>query len=1202
MDSNLHPALNDPFMRERVRNIHGAFQGQHLVYSVIPDTNLSYDLERSVRDVYPVLFALLKANFEGLPNNFALKFQLCFRVLMDKPDPLTLQIVTVEHFFSSFMEPLMTIHDLTMRLQIALRKCIATYDSFVKLGSGWSIRIVDSVDLFIHKHRLYQGGCLRKRLPNALKKSRSVLACHTTKDEQCFLYSLSLALSSSFKPHNPSRLTSTDFKIMEMLPPISGPITISDLIKYEEQLPISINLYGYDSGLVPYYVSQFSNQRKLHADLLLHHGHFFAITNLAVLVRDSSGRKNTRAGYVCRTCLAYFVTQNAFDKHKGLCSGTTQPLRMPSESEKWMTFRNYQKTLPAPFVIYADLESAIANPEKARPGLKLRETRQHECVAWSCITVCRDEPMFSSSEPVIYVGEDSIDCLFDYLDEECNRIYDILERVNVPIKWTKSARRHFEAQEVCNMCHSVFTDDQELLIHLKVRDHSHLSGEYRQALCSRCNVTYAAQRNNPKIVVFFHGLANYDSHFLVQKLDRFKTKDMWVVPRTSEKYSIFSAGSLIFKDSYQFLSSSLEQLVNNLRTKGEGQFMHVRKFFPKEEQRRLLYRKGVFPYNYVTSLQVLKQTTNLPAKEEFYNDMTKSHITDEEYSFAQKVWNEFGCQTLEDYLRVYLLTDVLTLADCFEAHRTNCLQNYDLDPVHYFSNAHYTLDAFLRKSESTIELLTDLNLYLYFSRGIRGGLSCVSHRLAIANNSQIPETFDPEKPQTHILYLDCNNLYGYSMMNAMPVGQFEFIDEITEELLHDVLSTSSDAEFGYVIECDLEYPAQLHDDHADYPLAPDRKSVPYDQLSPFAQTICDKHHLKSSTNTEKLMATLEPRFNYICHYRNLQFYIAHGLLITKVHNIVKFKQAPILKSYIEFNSQKRAEAVNDFDVNFYKFLSNSLFGKMLERADKRSIVKLVSDLKSFDKNVAKLTFKGAKIISPNLMSLDMKKSSILVDRPIFVGFSILEMAKLRMFEFHYDTMKKYFGPRIRLLYTDTDSLIYQITSPDITRDLRQLPPEDFDFSNYPKDHQLFNADRKRLPGAFKDESKGQAISHFVGLRSKMYCLKRNGITDKYAKGVKKSVIENDLKFEHYQRALDNLESFQHDFHRIQSKAHQVSTAHQEKISISPFDDKRFLKDAYNSVPYGHYSISSCGEALSPHDHHSTLTGAPGVEQQNGEQL
>lgn len=168
-------------------------------------------------------------------------------------------------------------------------------------------------------------------------------------------------------------------------------------------------------------------------------------------------------------------------------------------------------------------------------------------------------------------------------------------------------------------------------------------------------------------------------------------------------------------------------------------------------------------------------------------------------------------------------------------------------------------------------------------------------------------------------------------------------------------------------------------------------------------------------------------------------------------------------------------------------------------------------------------------------------------------------------------MKEIFKENISVLYTDTDSFIYEISnlsSEEIVSIFQMYSKQYFDFSNYSKTHCLFNDKNKKIPGFFKDEMAGKNIEEFVGLRSKMYAVKIGEKEMKTAKGVKKNVIENNFTFQSYKEILFSMKQREDDFRTISSHSHKVKTFHQKKISLSAFDDKRFLINEVESVPYG----------------------------------
>jgi len=1168
------------------RSTHSALEGEHTEYiyslsSFLPD----YDLESCIyRALGRVLVEDLADAFSQLPLGFGLKFNFNVQIKMVKESPDPNEQTDMKFWFNSNNRMISDLGDpraLEMAVRESLHEAFKHYDTFVQTGSGWVFKKLLQLKLCIYRFRFFSGGCLRAALPPPLRAYRCILSLSERQKNiardlgNCFLVAVMLALGAHQKTRNVTRLNRVQLKWIRSMN-LKGPTNLRDIILFEKQTPsLSINVFGYESGgIVPMYVSP--KLEGQHIDLLLHNEHYYAITNLASLVRGVSGRSNRRGHFMCRYCLSFFTSKAAFELHLAVCTRAFQVLKTPLDSQRFCKFTNFGNLLEVPFVIYADLESSISSPVSSLSlGTKQIATRQHDCIAWSCITVCRPDPELSS-EPKIYVGEGSLDAFFDFLQEEYERISDILccqKKDMLPL----TAEQYFQHQEAthCAFCLNEF----DLQRRQKCYDHCHITGLYRMALCKICNLT-RAKEHGVLIPIFFHGLMNYDSHFLVQKMHKFQhTK---IIPRNSEKFLALRFGPYFLKDSYQFLGESLAVLAQNLQQKGELYFRRLRSIFPRSSEYKLLLQKGIFPYNYISSLDVLSETT-LPPKNEFYNDLTRSHVSDEEYQFAQRVWNQFECKTLEDYLKVYLMTDVLLLADCFENFRDNCLRDYELDPVRYFSLAHFTFDAFLRKSQAQLELFTDVNQYLFVNSAIRGGLSMVSKRFSQANNKYLHD-YDPEKSQVYLLYLDCNNLYGKCMTDFLPVGNFEWVKEKDfPSLLAGLLSHPLDADVGYILECDLEYPKSLHDWHADYPLAPERKSVPFRCLSPYAQQLCLSHGLKGSTGTEKLLTTLEDKQHYILHYKNLQLYLKLGMRLSKVHNILSFQQRPVIRDYILFNSWKRAQATNSFDVNLYKLISNALFGKTIERPDNKTIVKLVSDLEKYHKYVSKPTFKSAKIINSDLVSVELKQAFLKIEKPTYLGVAILDFAKYYMYDFHYNVMKEHFGNRISLLYTDTDSFIYEIQSPDVYQELRSLR-EYFDFSNYPSSHFLFSDEHKKVPGLFKDECASVPIEKFIGLRSKMYCLKQSQGTElKLAKGVRKSVIQNDLRCENYEKCLFEQERFEHEFHMIKSVRHHVSTSHQSKISLSPFDDKRWLLDCVESLPYGHYRLDRHDDDDDDHD-------------------
>ena len=280
------------------------------------------------------------------------------------------------------------------------------------------------------------------------------------------------------------------------------------------------------------------------------------------------------------------------------------------------------------------------------------------------------------------------------------------------------------------------------------------------------------------------------------------------------------------------------------------------------------------------------------------------------------MWDTFDCRNIGDYHDIYLRTDVLLLADVFENFRRTALSTYGLDPAHYYTLPGYSWDCLLKCTNIELEQITDPDLYLFIEKGLKGGISMVSHRHAIANNPQM-QNYNPEQPTSYLMYLDSNNLYGWAMSQYLPTGGFQWVNYTDQ-----ILETPADADHGFILEVDLAYPPALHADHNDYPLAPEKMTVSKDQMSPYQQKLIDE--LGVSISCEKLVPNLMNKSRYVLHYRNLQLYLSLGLKLTKVHKVLQFQQSPWMAPFITKNTELRKTATNDFEKDFYKLMNNAV--------------------------------------------------------------------------------------------------------------------------------------------------------------------------------------------------------------------------------------------------------------------------------------
>ena len=496
------------------------------------------------------------------------------------------------------------------------------------------------------------------------------------------------------------------------------------------------------------------------------------------------------------------------------------------------------------------------------------------------------------------------------------------------------------------------------------------------------------------------------------------------IPNNMEKHMAFMLGNhLTFIDSFQFMSSSLDKLVSNLPTKA---FKYTYNRF-KQEQFELMKQKGVYPYDYMDSFDKFNKT-ELPTKEEFYSILNNEHITDEDYQHAQNVWKTFKLSNMGEYHDLYLKSYILLLADVFENFRKTCLQYYKLDPCHYFISPGPSWDAMLKMTDIKLELMTDIDMFQFIERGMRGGISYIANRYGKANNKYMKEC-DEKSPSKYIIYLDANNLYGWAMSQYLPTGDFKWL---TEKQINKInLTDYKDyGNKGLILEVDLEYPKELHDTHNDYPLGPEKVKVTEDMLSDFCKKIQKKFDISTGL-VRKLIPTLCNKEKYVLHYRNLQLYLDLGLKVKKVHRVLEFKQSPWLKQYIDFNTDKRKNDKNAFEKDFFKPMNNSVFGKTMENIRKRVDIRLVTNEKKLLKMTSKPTYVSSKIFNENLVAVHKIKETLTLNRSAYVGMCILDLSKTLIYDFHYNYIKSKYGDKAKLLFTDTDSLTYEIEAEDV---------------------------------------------------------------------------------------------------------------------------------------------------------------------------
>ena len=322
------------------------------------------------------------------------------------------------------------------------------------------------------------------------------------------------------------------------------------------------------------------------------------------------------------------------------------------------------------------------------------------------------------------------------------------------------------------------------------------------------------------------------------------------------------------------------------------------------------------------------------------------------------------------------------------------------------------------------------------------------------------------------------------MSKKLPVHGFKWVDDLSIFTEDFIKNYDEESDIGYLFVVDVEYPKNLHKLHSDLPFLPERMKI---------------------NKCTKLVCNVQDKENYPVHVLALKQALNHGLKLTKVHSVIEFRQEAWLKPYINKNNDLRKDAQNDFQKDFFKLKNNSDFDKTMENVRNHRDIKLVTTDKRRSILASEPNYHSTKYISKDLLIMEMKKTEVKMNKPVYLGQAILDISKTLMYEFWYDYIKTKYGDKARLCYMDTDSFIMYVKTDDFYKDISNDVDKWFDTSNYDKnDNRLLEIGKdKKVIGKFKDELGGKIMTEFCALRAKAYAFKLDDDNEvKKAKGTK----------------------------------------------------------------------------------------------------
>ena len=793
--------------------------------------------------------------------------------------------------------------------------------------------------------------------------------------------------------------------------------------------------------------------------LMIAENHVVYITDIIKYLRSATDRfKATRP--LCQFCFQTFLNNNILTDHlnNGVCyTNTTVPPQYILEQDAYLPHKNPINEIIPELTFVADVEAFTSNNEHATPTDGSISDEENELDAHD-ITEPRPAGKISTHVPhsigiisldhnnkkieyrmlfEIDVANKFIDTLLDmarsYKENTQNKI--IFPK---PIL-TKEQEKQFQLTKNCKFCNIEFS---KLPPNFKHRHHCHytepefdtftsnlgmpiwevVKGNYLGALCNSCNWKATSKRRTMNVLI--HNLQCYDGPLLISGMLNSKIEDLKnfsILPKGSTAYHFIQYKNIKLIDSLSFMQGSLSSLVE-LKAKNidpDSADKKIEDIFPitvssiqeSDFDNRVIkhmVRKLVYPYNLAKKIEDFK-LEGFPKKSDFYDQLSETHISDQDYNFAKEVFEISGCKTLKNMHDLYLLTDVCLLADCWVEFNNIIFKDFGLYAANFLSAPGLSFRAALKHSGTDIRLLEDFSMFELYNQSIRGGFTCVNRRQIKCNNIDMGDSYDPSKPDSTAIMIDFNSLYAECLSEPLPYADFKYLDrDILDEYEKDPnlfmkIDISKTAKKGYFVTLDLEIPESLALLTDDMPLGIIKsQSI---KASPYTQSIGG-----DKASQEKLIAGHFNLRKYSLDIRLLNLYISLGVKITKIHSIISYLQKPLFAEYIQHCASQRKIAQEKGDPvmkRLWKLLPNSLYGKSLQNDlfyNTKRI--LVENGPRFRKLCSRVNFKSFKwLVKDKIALVTLTKTKIAIKSPIFIGATVLQLSKLKNLSFDIQVAK-----------------------------------------------------------------------------------------------------------------------------------------------------------------------------------------------------
>lgn len=627
-------------------------------------------------------------------------------------------------------------------------------DDFVENGSGWRLNQILYVDVELQNCSPLNGSCNLISV-KYLKSLKSIKVCKDL--QECFLHACAYHFVKKADPLKLNKFIKKYF-----ICNITSPVNVKDIPKFEKSnahLKLKINVIFQDGKKIFPLLFSKNTKAKHHITLLLYKtklgkqaiNHYTYVSDVDKFLRkcySRNGNVSYQKTIYCQNCFSTFEKSKngniRLEKHYTNClKNEPQAVKIPQKGDV-IKFKQHINKFQSYFVGFFDFESRhVKQKYECDKCQKISEDDDVECNHQTLVKFVQEPITYSyiilNKHGTIvfkktYTGDD---CVKKFLEELISIETDLLQILNKNEILHMSARDEtvFATQTKCHICNLELLED-------RVRDHCHISGDFLGAAHTICNLQ-RVERNS--IPMFCHNLSGYDGHFLMQHFGGLKgVKHLSALPYNTEKFRTIDFNCYQLKDSLSFLNTSLNELMNNLLSDTTHKFEIIDQLglysTDEKEKKQLILRKGIYPYEFVTSIKKLRHTKTIPKKKHFFSTLTNSGVSEEDYEHSKKVFGLFGCRDLVDYTELYCAMDVGILAEVFSAFRKLVQNNFNLDCCHYISTPQMSFDCMLQLTKVEIELMHDVDQILFIEQNIRGGVSYINTRHCVEETTKEQRT------------------------------------------------------------------------------------------------------------------------------------------------------------------------------------------------------------------------------------------------------------------------------------------------------------------------------------------------------------------------------------------------------------------------------------------------------------------------------